>query len=73
MIADAHSLRKIVNFVEKMDKKESETKKKQMLAAKLDKICLWAYVSLDIIYSLCVIAFTKIDSCKADNLDFWWQ
>ncbi|KAK3552943.1 hypothetical protein QTP86_029650 [Hemibagrus guttatus] len=43
MIADGQSLRKIVNFVEKMDKKESEIKKKQMLAAKLDKICFWAY------------------------------
>ncbi|TSK87574.1 5-hydroxytryptamine receptor 3A [Bagarius yarrelli] len=43
MIADGPSLRKIVHFVEKMDKKESSIKTKQMLAAKLDKICLWAY------------------------------
>ncbi|GAA6091800.1 5-hydroxytryptamine receptor 3A-like [Tachysurus ichikawai] len=71
MTADGHYLRKIVNFVEKMDKKESEMKKKQMLATKLDNICFWAYVSLDVIYSLCVIAFTKTDSCKVDNFDFW--
>ncbi|XP_058273243.1 uncharacterized protein LOC131370144 [Hemibagrus wyckioides] len=70
MIADAQSLRKIVNFVEKMDKKEGEIKKKQMLAAKLDKISFWAYVSLDVIYSICVIAFTTTDSCNVDNLNF---
>lgn len=71
MIADAQSLKKIVNFVEKMDKREGEIKKKQMLAAKLDKISFWAYVSLDVIYSFCVIAFTKTDSCNVDNLNFW--
>lgn len=71
MIAEGHPLRKIVNFVEKMDKKDIEIKKKQMLAAKLDKICLYAYLGLDVIYSICVIAFTKSKSCAVDNLNFW--
>ncbi|XP_053509726.1 5-hydroxytryptamine receptor 3A-like [Ictalurus furcatus] len=71
MIADGHAIRKIVNFVEKMDKTDSEIKKKQMLATKLDKFCLSAYIFLDVIYSVCMITFTKIQSCEVDNLDFW--
>lgn len=71
MASEGHPFRKIVNFVEKMDKKDNEMKNKQMLATKLDKICLWAYLSLDVFYSICVIAFTKTNSCQVDNFDFW--
>ncbi|KAM9457419.1 5-hydroxytryptamine receptor 3A-like [Clarias gariepinus] len=71
MIVDGQAIKKIVNFVEKMDKKDSEMKKKQMLANKLDKACFWGYLLLDVIYSVCVIAFTKTDSCEANNFDFW--
>ncbi|KAI5097518.1 5-hydroxytryptamine receptor 3A-like, partial [Silurus meridionalis] len=71
MIADGQSIKKIVNFVEKMDKQSSDIKYKKSLAAKLDKISFFSYICLDVIYSLCVIVFAKSDSCKVDNLDFW--
>ncbi|XP_066498872.1 5-hydroxytryptamine receptor 3A-like [Hoplias malabaricus] len=64
------SLEKIVNYVENLDKKEKTTKKKQIFADNLDKRCFWVYLSIDIIYSLCVLSVTRTDFCKFNNLDF---
>ncbi|XP_072550469.1 5-hydroxytryptamine receptor 3A-like [Salminus brasiliensis] len=68
---EGDSLDKIVIFLEKMDKQENQIKKMQIFANNLDKICFWIFLGLDIIYSLCIITFTRTAYCKFNNLDFW--
>ncbi|KAK1799009.1 hypothetical protein P4O66_007279 [Electrophorus voltai] len=70
LTADGDTLAKIVSFVEKLDEKQRKMQKRQNFANYLDKICFWTYLSLDIIYSTCVIAFTRLDVCMVNNLDF---
>ncbi|XP_036446404.1 5-hydroxytryptamine receptor 3A-like [Colossoma macropomum] len=68
---EGNSLEKIVSFVENIDKKEKKIKMRQTFANNLDKICFWIYLSLDIIYSVCVTILTRTEYCKFNNLDFW--
>ncbi|XP_066498873.1 5-hydroxytryptamine receptor 3A-like [Hoplias malabaricus] len=65
------SMKKIVTFLENMDKSNEKTKKRQLLANRLDKIYFWIYFCLDIIYILSVIGITRTEFCKVNNLDFW--
>ncbi|XP_076853421.1 uncharacterized protein LOC143508642 [Brachyhypopomus gauderio] len=70
LTADGDALEKIVNFVENLNENQRKMQKRQNFANYLDKICFWTYLSIDIIYSICVIVFTKADVCTVNNLDF---
>ncbi|XP_062841093.1 5-hydroxytryptamine receptor 3A-like [Trichomycterus rosablanca] len=64
------SIQKISSFVSNMDDQSADRKGKQDYAAFWDKICFWTYLSLDIIYMICVIVFFKTQHCTFDKLDF---
>ncbi|XP_022527149.1 5-hydroxytryptamine receptor 3A [Astyanax mexicanus] len=65
------SLEKIGSFLENMDKEEKMMKERQIYTNNLDKICLWIYLILDIVYSLCILILTRTAMCNFNNLDFW--
>ncbi|XP_062841091.1 5-hydroxytryptamine receptor 3A-like [Trichomycterus rosablanca] len=70
MATDGKAIEKIVDFVEKMDDKEKQAKKKKNLANKLDKISFWVYLWVDIIYGVCSIVVFNVIDCKVNN-DIW--
>ncbi|XP_053509739.1 5-hydroxytryptamine receptor 3A-like [Ictalurus furcatus] len=65
------SIQKIVNFVENIEKRDKETKKRHEYASRFDRACFWGYLCLDIVYVICVIGITRTEFCKINNLDFW--
>lgn len=71
MSTDGKAIETIATFVEKMDEKEKQAKKKKNLANKLDKISFWVYLAVDVIYGVCAVAVFKAVDCKVNNFDIW--
>ncbi|KAG9264584.1 5-hydroxytryptamine receptor 3A-like [Astyanax mexicanus] len=65
------SIQNVVTFLENMEKANEEAKKKQNLANRFDRICFWIYFCTDVVYVICLIAITRTEFCKINNLDFW--
>ncbi|KAI4900558.1 hypothetical protein NFI96_026746, partial [Prochilodus magdalenae] len=65
------SIQKIVTFLETMEKDNKESTKKLFFANRFDKAFFWIYFCIDVIYVICLIAITRTEFCKINNLDFW--
>ncbi|XP_066497602.1 5-hydroxytryptamine receptor 3A-like [Hoplias malabaricus] len=64
------AVQNVFSFLENMDKEEREKKERQDYAYSWDRICFWTYLSLDVVYSLSVIGFSRTEFCKINNLEF---
>ncbi|XP_072550471.1 5-hydroxytryptamine receptor 3A-like [Salminus brasiliensis] len=64
------SVQNICSFVENMDKDVRDKTRRQNYANSWDRICFWTYLCLDMIYSIIMIAVTRTEFCKVNNLEF---
>ncbi|XP_048037799.1 neuronal acetylcholine receptor subunit alpha-5-like isoform X1 [Megalobrama amblycephala] len=69
--SEVASLQKIVNFFEKMDQKEQVANSNEDFVDRLDKICLYIFLFIDIIYIIIVVIVTRTEFCKENKKVFW--
>ncbi|XP_060748761.1 zinc-activated ligand-gated ion channel-like [Tachysurus vachellii] len=69
LMTEVTSIQKISSFVNNMDMELIEKMRRQVYAKYWDNFFFNVYLSLDIIYMLCAIAFFITKDCSSDKLD----
>ncbi|XP_043088746.1 5-hydroxytryptamine receptor 3A-like isoform X2 [Puntigrus tetrazona] len=69
--SETTTLQKIANLLETMDAREKKIESKVAFAYLLDKFCFGFFIIIYVLYAIILIAITRTDICKVNNLDFW--